>query len=246
MTKAPPRVVRGWQLAVAVVCLTGGLLFGTAHSYSGGRDIRPRNQELANLITDAQADVSQAEAAAQALQASISGAAGLDVSPQVEQAQASAAAAQDAAGLTPLTGPGLRVTLTDAPRDSDGNYPEGVNPDDLVIHQQDVQAVVNALWAGGAEAMMIMDQRVITTSAVRCVGNTLLLQGRVYSPPFVIAAIGPADTMQSAIQAQPGVILLLQYVAAFNLGFQVEQVDSIDIPGYDGLVRMTAATEPTG
>ena len=62
--------------------------------------------------------------------------------------------------------------------------PEGVGVDDIVVHQQDVQAVVNALWSGGAEAMMVMDQRLISTSAVRCVGNTLILQGRVYSPPF--------------------------------------------------------------
>ena len=66
--------------------------------------------------------------------------------------------------------------------------PAGADPDDYVIHQQDVQSVVNALWAGGAEAMMLQDQRVISTSAVRCVGNTLILQGRVYSPPYVITA----------------------------------------------------------
>ena len=73
---------------------------------------------------------------------------------------------------TAVVGPGIQVTMTDAPRDVDGNYPVGVDPDDLVIHQQDVQAAVNAMWAGGAEAMMIMDQRVLTTSAVRCIGNT--------------------------------------------------------------------------
>ena len=105
-------------------------------------------------------------------------------------ARAGVDALEPAAGLVPVVGPGLRVSMSDAPRDSDGNYPAGVDPDDLVIHQQDVQAAVNALWAGGAEAMMIMDQRVLTTSAVRCIGNTLLLQGRTYSPPFVITAIG--------------------------------------------------------
>ena len=62
--------------------------------------------------------------------------------------------------------------------------------DDVVVHQQDVQGVVNALWRGGAEAMMVMDQRIISTSAVRCVGNTLILQGRVYSPPFTVTATG--------------------------------------------------------
>ena len=94
--------------------------------------------------------------------------------------------------------------MSDAPRDADGNYPAGVDPDDLVIHQQDVQSVVNAMWAGGAEAMMIMDQRVLTTSAVRCIGNTLLLQGRTYSPPFVVTAIGDAEGMRGGAVHRAG------------------------------------------
>ena len=98
--------------------------------------------------------------------------------------------------------------------------PPGVDPDDLVVHQQDVQSVVNALWAGGAEAMMIMDQRVLTTSAVRCIGNTLLLQGRTYSPPFVVTAIGDTAAMSAALDVEPGVQLLLQYVDKFKLGLR--------------------------
>ena len=64
-----------------------------------------------------------------------------------------------------------------------------------------MQAVVNALWAGGAEAMMIQDQRIISTSAVRCVGNTLILQGRVYSPPYRIRAIGDPDALRRTLAA---------------------------------------------
>ena len=139
---------------------------------------------------------------------------------------------QAAAGLTPVQGPGLRVTLSDAPRDADGNYPAGVDPDDLVVHQQDVQAVVNAMWAGGAEAMMIMDQRVLTTSAVRCIGNTLLLQGRTYSPPFVVTAIGDADAMVAALDDQPGVRLYRQYVDKFQLVYDVTPVDNVTLPAW--------------
>jgi uncharacterized protein YlxW (UPF0749 family) len=145
-----------------------------------------------------------------------------------------------------LSGTGLRVTLTDAPRDADGEYPEGVNPDDLVVHQQDVQSVVNALWAGGAEAMMIMDQRVIATSAVRCIGNTLLLHNRAYSPPFVITAIGSSDSMLEAIEREPGVALFRHYVDAFDLGFEIETMDEVTVPGYDGVVRLTSVQEVPG
>ena len=83
-----------------------------------------------------------------------------------------------------MVGPGLVVRLDDANRDPGAALPAGVTSDDLVIHQQDLQAVVNALWQGGAQGIQVMDQRLISTSAVRCVGNTLILQGRVYSPPL--------------------------------------------------------------
>ena len=53
--------------------------------------------------------------------------------------------------------------------------------------------MVNALWQGGARGIQVMDQRLISTSAVRCVGNTLILQGRVYSPPYRITAVGDPD-----------------------------------------------------
>ena len=166
-----------------------------------------------------------------------------DVSPKVEAARAGVAALEPAAGLIPVVGPGISVSMSDAPRDADGNYPAGVEPDDLVVHQQDVQAVVNALWAGGAEAMMIMDQRVLTTSAVRCIGNTLLLQGRTYSPPFVVTAIGDADAMSAALDVQPGVQLLLQYVNKYQLGYEVRVLDSVELPAYDGPLRLAVARQ---
>ena len=98
--------------------------------------------------------------------------------------------------MDPVHGPGLVVTLQDAQRDANGRFPRDASPDDLVVHQQDIQAVLNALWSAGAEAIQMQDQRIIATSVPRCVGNTLLLNGRTYSPPYTITAIGDAAAMQ--------------------------------------------------
>src|SRR6185437_9262702 len=138
-----------------------------------------------------------------------------------------------AAGLTALRGPGLTVRLDDAPRRADGGRPAGARPDDLVVHQQDVQAVVNALWAGGAEAMSIMGIRVISTSAVRCVGNTLLLHGQVFSPPFAIAAIGDPARMSSALGSDPGVRAFRDAAGAFGLGYDVQVHADLVAPAHD-------------
>ena len=50
--------------------------------------------------------------------------------------------------------------------------------------------MLNALWSAGAEAIQMQDQRIIGTRPPRCVGNTLLLNGRTYSPPYTVTAIG--------------------------------------------------------
>ncbi len=233
--------VSGWRIGTVVVCLVAGILLGTARSYSRGEDIRNRSVDLSAVVTDAGGRVAAGQARAAALQRNIDALAGSDLSPQVARVRAAAEPLQRVAGLTSVHGPGLRVSLDDAHRDSDGNFPPGVDPDDLVVHQQDVQSVVNALWAGGAEAMTIMDQRVVTTSAVRCIGNTLLLQGRAYSPPFVIAAIGDSARMSKALDVEPGVALFQTFVQKYQLGFDIEPVPAVLMPAYAGIVRLTAA-----
>ncbi|BDR52146.1 membrane protein [Bombiscardovia nodaiensis] len=134
--------------------------------------------------------------------------------------------------LKAVRGPGVKVTLDDSNLwqqkvDATGS---SVNINDYVIHQQDVEAVVNALWAGGAESMQIQDQRVLPTSAVRCVGNVLLLHGRKYSPPFTIAAIGPVNRMTDALDDSPSVSIYKEYVATLGLGWKLERSDKIEFP----------------
>jgi len=139
-------------------------------------------------------------------------------------------------GLAPVSGSALEVSLDDAPREAGTALPETAAPDDLVVHQQDVQAVVNAMWRGGATAVQVMDQRIISTSAIRCVGNTLLLQGQVYSPPFVIKAIGNTSDLQQALNDEPGVMLYREYVNRFNLGWKVSILNQTTIPAWQGTI----------
>jgi uncharacterized protein YlxW (UPF0749 family) len=140
-------------------------------------------------------------------------------------------------GLTSVSGSALRISLDDAPREPGEPLASGVVPDDLVVHQQDVQSVVNAMWRGGATAVQVMDQRIIGTSAIRCVGNTLLLQGRVYSPPFVITAIGNTSDLQQALNDEPGVSLYREYVERFNLGWDVSILNQTTIPAWQGSIE---------
>ncbi|MGL5829819.1 MAG: DUF881 domain-containing protein, partial [Angustibacter sp.] len=155
-----------------------------------------------------------------------------DISREAQQVAPSA-------GLAPVRGSALEIQLDDAV--SGGALPDGVEPDDLVVHQQDVQAVVNALWGAGAEAMMLMDQRVIATSAVRCVGNVLILQGQLYSPPYKITAIGDISAMREGLKSSPQVATYLDYADTLGLGYLVRAVGTREFPAYVGATGLQYA-----
>jgi uncharacterized protein YlxW (UPF0749 family) len=131
------------------------------------------------------------------------------------------------AGLVPVHGPGLRVVLDD----SDLKTSPTGNVNDLVIHSQDIQAVVNALWRAGAEAVAVNDERLVATSAVLCVGNTLLLNGTVHSPPYRIAAVGAG---RDRFDADALVKALHDEASTFGLRFSITSDGNVMLPSYDG------------
>jgi uncharacterized protein YlxW (UPF0749 family) len=239
-------LLRGRSLGVGLVFVVAGFLFSTSAQTAAGTQLRSERADLAGLIQDETERLRARQELVAELDAQVDRdttvvAAGNDA---VRTLQRRSAVLADAAGVRPVRGPALRVTLDDAPRDEP--VPADAMPDDLVVHQQDVQGVVNALWAGGAEAMMLQDQRVIATSAVRCVGNTLILQGRVYSPPYVITAIGDVPAMQRALERSPEVSYYLQYVAALNLVWRVQELGDTRFPGYTGSLTLDHARAAGG
>lgn len=235
-----PTTRQVWRVLVPVVCLVAGFGFAASARDSRGTDLRPPGTaNLRDLVRSAEHTVRTQDAQVAQLQRQIGAVtrlAGLSDSA-VAAVQSRSAPLLAPGGLTALHGPGLVVILDDAP-DSAANA--GVDPNQLVVHQSDLQAVVNALWAGGAEAMSIAGQRVIATSAVRCVGNTLLLNGEVFSPPFRVAAIGPARTMSAALDASRGVGYFEQAASYYGLRYTVETTD-VDVPAYDGSIRLQYA-----
>lgn len=243
------RRIDGWQVAVPVVCLLAGSLFAVSRSSADGYDLRGgRTLELSALVRDAEDRVAAAEQRLGTLTAELAererAAAGADGDSAAERARADALG--PVVGRSALTGPGIEVTLTDAPRDEDGRYPAGVDPDALVVHQQDLQSVLNALWAGGAEAIRVQDQRLVATSAVRCIGNTLLLHGRTYSPPYVITAIGEPERLSASLDREYGVRVFRQYAQTYGLGYRVQTPRTVSVPGYSGPVRLDLAEEVPG
>lgn len=240
-TDAPARPRSVWRVLVPVICLIAGLGFATSARVSGGGELRaPGIASLADAVRRAEHRVHVVGQQAAALQAQVNAVARSSASGNSAAAhtQRTLNALRAAGGLTARAGPGLEVVLDDA-----SSAPAGTNvdPNQLLVHQSDLQAVVNALWAGGAEAMSISGERIIATSAVRCVGPTLLLNGQVFSPPYRVTAIGPSRTMQTALAASPGVQLFQEAATYYGLGYTVETRPRIVVPAYRGPLMLSYA-----
>lgn len=227
-------------LTVGVFALAG-LIFFTSFNTAKGTNIRTDASllKLSDLIQERSRKNGELDEANAALRDDVDALAeGDDGSTSAEDEKL--ARLEKSAGTQKLSGKAITVTLNDAPPNATAKlpgYPEP-QPDYLVIHQQDLQAVVNALWQGGAKGIKVMDQRLISTSAVRCVGNTLILQGRVYSPPYRITAVGDPEKLEKALSDSPAIQNYMVYVNVYGLGWKVTEDGTVTLPGYSGTVDL--------
>jgi len=239
LTRRPSR----WSAIVPVAGAAAGLLFAASAQTAQGTDLRTGRTDLADIIRAQSRSYEQRVNAVQQLRTQVEQLTQQSApgNTRIKALQQQSETLAPGVGTAAVTGPAITVSLNDAKR-SASSLPSGFTADDIVVHQQDVQGVVNALWAGGAEAMMLQDQRVISTSAVRCVGNTLILQGRVYSPPYVIKAIGNVPQMQQSLDRDRSVGIYRQYVDVLGLGYDVRASPQATFPAYTGSVNLQHAT----
>jgi uncharacterized protein YlxW (UPF0749 family) len=230
-----------WRAGAPVALLCAGLLFATSATNARGTDLRPsRNTTLAGLVEEQSRRSNSLAKQAASLRQDI-----LDL--QSQQGGIGTTLTERLAwlskhvGTTPLTGPGLTVTLQDAPKKVLDENPD-VDADWLVIHHQDIQAVVNALWSGGADAISIQGHRIISTTGIKCVGNSVVLHGVPYLPPYRISAVGDAAELQRALDRSKYIGNLKDYVLRFELGYQVKPESSLAMPAYEGTLELAHAS----
>ncbi len=231
-----PRSLRGRLITVGI-CILAGFMITVSAINARGTDLRSdradsvrelvatqtdRNEDLRAISDELRAEVGELRSRMQG---------GSSVTDALQQA------GMDASTVA-VNGPGVRVTLNDAPLDV---KPAGVDDDALIVHQQDIQAVVNAMWSGGAEAMTIQGQRVVATTGIKCVGNSVVLHGVPYAPPYVIEAIGDTDGMDEAVENSEQVAIYRQYVSAYGLGYDFERVTNLEAQAFSGAIGLRQA-----
>ncbi len=235
-------LVRLAAATMAVVLVCGGLFVVSAQS-SEGTDLRPGRYDDLAALTDSEADrAADLQARVAELTQEVR-----DLTDQVDddavrRYQQQVEALEGPAGLTPRTGPGVVVTLSDAPDEVVDAATGDKNL--LVVHQQDIQAVVNAMWKGGAEAVVIQGQRMVTTTGIKCEGNSVMIQGVPYPQPYVIEAVGDVGDLTSAIADDDYLQIYREQSddPAIAVGWDLDIADEITAPAYDGLLDLSYAT----
>jgi uncharacterized protein YlxW (UPF0749 family) len=222
-----PAMDRAPRMAVPLAAALLGFLAVVAASQPPQVRRETRRLELADVIREEDARVRSLRREVRDLQLELDAIARsrTDAGGALEGLESRARDLAMRAGVSPARGPGIVVTLEDS---SASRSPTG-DPNDLIVHERDIQTVVNAVWGAGAEAVAVAGERLTSRSAVRCAGNTLLLHGTLRSPPYEISAIGDPASLQRELLGQPGMDRMLAAVQAFGLGFSVER-STIEMP----------------
>ena len=235
-----------WRIGTPAVVLASGALFIVSATNSHGTDLRPEgNTSLSSLVSNEAAQYHRLQAQVADLNHEVASLTRTVGDTSVQRYQQESDGLKLPAGLSPVSGPGLTITLADAPDSLVKSTSH--NPNLLVVHQQDVQAVVNALWRGGARAITIQGQRLISTTGIKCSGSLIQLQGVPYAEPFVIRAVGDVTQLTASLDADRYVQLYRQDAAdpTIDLGWRLETSSLITAPAYDGVVDLSYA-RPTG
>ena len=229
-------------MATPVVIGLSGVLFAVSAQQSDGIDLRGgRLTDLESVVRAERDETSQLTDRVRDLNQEVEAlSAGLD-DRSVERVRTEIDELVDPAGLTEKRGPALQVTLTDATDEARAAY-QG-NPNDMIVHQQDIQAVANAMWRAGAEAVTIQGQRLVATTGIKCEGNTVTLQGVPYSPPYVIVGIGDVTAMEASIDGDVAIDAYRDGAASptGGVGWEVETLDDATAPAYEGLLDLNWA-----
>ena len=223
---------------VLAVTVASGLLFSV--SALNERKNPAATSDLSTLVRNRQEQVKVVENEVAALDAQIQ-----SFTAATPQSGTPDEDAFTARSTRPVSGPGVQITLSDAPP---GQIPEGATPNDLVIHQQDIEDTMNALWSGGAEAMTVQGVRITSRTVIRCIGNVILVDGTSYSPPYVIQAIGDPATLRATVTANPRMVNYQAYVTKYGLGWDMQTKDSLSFAPATTPLTVNYATveEPNG
>ena len=232
-----PRISNDTLTLAAVIGLLGFLLVTAVLSARAAEEEQqPRKAELVGLIEQRRTLVSDLDVEVEKLRIEVSKA----QATAAERSSADAAASDELASLSQIAGTvavrgrGVVVRLDNSNR-------QPASPDQAgayLIHDADVQLVINGLFAAGAEALDVNGSRVVATTPVRAAGDTIVVNFRPLSPPYVIEAIGADRALFDETEIARR---FKRWSTLFGLGYRVEEKDDITVEAFTGRVGIRVA-----
>jgi uncharacterized protein YlxW (UPF0749 family) len=213
--------IRTWQFGVALVAMVlSAVIVLQLRTESKTRTLLPTRQvdELANLFKNQKLTIEKYEREVGDLRRQLNE---YDRDREIVRLRMAAA-------MLPVSGKGIRVVLDDSIKKAR----EYEDPLFFIVHYDQLELLLNELWAAGAEAIAVNGYRVSNASGISCAGTTILIDAKRFTPPFVIEAIGDPANLKSALTMRGGFVE--QQILAFNLRFSINVVDELELPAYKG------------
>ncbi len=180
-------------VVLTIITILSGFFFITVYNYqliSNMKSNPQRNSSLVRIIENLETEIEAEQERLNEMRSKIEN---IEVQLSDEQKNIQSlknelALQKKEAGLVSLQGTGIKVILDDN-KDGLSENPES-NPNNYIVHYESLLALVEEIKRAGAEAISINEQRLITNSDIRCVGNVILVNTARIAPPFEISAIG--------------------------------------------------------
>ena len=225
-TGVKPSPSRGGRVALLAAIAVFGVLIGVS-ALKTDQDRPETEAERAELITQIQNRQDDQEALSRQINevsddvTKLQGAVGDEVSRNSSIVAQLETLGVDA-GTLAVSGPGMEITADDAPADRPGNGG--------VILDTDLQALANALWMAGAEAISIDGHRLTSLTAIRFAGEAITVDNVSLTPPYDIVAIGDPATLPARLLETPGGQTWLGLQANFGITFDRVTKDDVTVP----------------
>jgi uncharacterized protein YlxW (UPF0749 family) len=176
----------------------------------------------------------------------------IDARAQLEKLQATTAQEKDqlgdltaainaeriTAGLVPLEGPGVIATFQDS---TAAVIPQNEDPNNYILHDYMLRDVLNTLWAGGAEAISMNGERILSNSPLYCVGTTVIANATRLSPPYEVHAIGNPDALEAGLRNSPQMRQFNERAQIYDLPVTIQKAAKVPVPAYSGAVALKNA-----
>lgn len=187
-------------------------------------DLKTEQEHLKAQLASIRAELDAIQSRAAAF-----GALAADLDTRLAQAKA-------AAGLTPVTGEGVLLTL------DDGRVPASAPTRTIelaIVHSTDITDVLNAAWSAGAEAISVNGERITASSA--CVGAVIQINGTLLSPPFIFNIVGPSERLAATLSDPAQLADQKRRRDAFGLRLRFERSADVRVAAYTGTIAVRYA-----